>query len=92
MESKYRFFEDAHWLRLLLMAIFWLIMPLLQFVLGVITVVQGIAALVTGEPIPSLQRFGGQLAQYVSEIFKFLVYRSDKRPFPFSDWPSQDNE
>jgi hypothetical protein len=90
MESKYRFFEDAHWLRLLLMALYWLVMPFLQFLLGVITVIQGLAALITGEPIPSLQRFGGQLANFVAQILQFLVYKSDQRPFPFTDWPSQD--
>ncbi|RMA78935.1 DUF4389 domain-containing protein [Umboniibacter marinipuniceus] len=86
-ESKYRFFEDAHWVRLLLMAIFWLVVPVIQFLIGVVAIVQALAALVRQEPIESLTPLGSQLARWVLQINDFLVYRSDRRPFPLSDWP-----
>ncbi len=86
-DSNYRFFEDAHWVRLVLMAIFWLVVPVIQFLIGVVALVQAVSVLVRQEPVEALTPLGSQLSRWVLQINDFLVYRSDRRPFPLSDWP-----
>ena len=89
-DSNYRFFEDAHWVRLLLMILFWMVVPVIQFLIGVVAVVQAIAALIRQEPVSSLTPLGAQLARWVLQINDFVIYRSDRKPFPFSDWPDSE--
>ena len=49
---------------------------------------QAIAALVGGSPQDARMRvLGGQLSRYIYQIFLYLTYNSNQRPYPFSPWP-----
>jgi len=89
MKAGYRFFEDAHWLRILQMVVYWLILPFVTFAIGVIAIIQTVCALVNSEPLTRASRIGGQLIAFLRQICDFLIYKTDEKPFPYSDWPKE---
>ncbi len=59
-----------------------------ETVLGIVTVVQFIWLLASGEPNHNLRRFGISLALWFSAVVGFLTCASDDKPFPWKDWPT----
>ena len=73
--------------RLLYMIIFYLIYGVTDLALLVIALIQVILKIFTGEPSETLKDSGRSLALYVKQIAEYLSYASERKPFPFSDWP-----
>ena len=82
------FCNRAIWLRGLFMLLFVAIYHLAAGVIAAVAVVQFVVALFNGSPNPRLSEFGEQLARYFYQIARFLTFRSDDKPWPFMDWPS----
>lgn len=76
------------WMRFFYMFVFALLMGLAEFVLAVVVVLQFFTVLFTGERNGQLLNFGKDLASYVFDIWRYLVFASEDQPFPFSDWQS----
>ncbi len=83
--------KKSTWLRILFVALFWLVFNVTQFVLLAIAVGQCLFKLFTGNPNPQLMKLGHNTSQYVSEILAYVTFNSDKRPFPFDDFPKEGN-
>lgn len=79
--------SSAHWVRLLFMILFALILYVASFVVGVLVLVQFLFALITGSDNQNLRQLGDSLTQYIGQTLRFLTYNSDDKPFPFADWP-----
>ena len=49
------------------------------------------------EILPMLQtndrllRFGGELSDFLYQIFLYLTFNSEEKPFPFADWPGRED-
>ncbi len=90
-DIKTKLLNPKHWLRLL-------IMVLLAFVLGiivrlavpVISIVQWVLTLITGEQNARLKTFSGSLNAYMHQITQYLSFHSEQAPFPLSDWPKSE--
>lgn len=80
--------SDTFWMRTLFVVLFFLVYRLLDIVLLIVTVVQWLFVLLTGQPHASLVAFGGSLGIYLQQITHYLSAVSDEKPFPFSDWPT----
>lgn len=84
------------WMRLFYMLVFALLMGLAEIVLAVVVIIQFFTVLLTGERNDKLLAFGRDLARYVFDIWRYLVFATESQPFPFSDWqssaPMPDNE
>ena len=80
--------NSARWLRALHMILFAVLFKAAEFVMWVVVVFQLAIALATGSPNERLLRFGEQLSIYVCSLWMFLTYNTEKKPFPFSDWPT----
>lgn len=76
------------WLRLLYMVFFGVCLQLVRIVMWAIVVLQFFLTLITGGDNEYLRNFGLTLSQYVFQVFKFLTYNTEEKPFPFSDWPA----
>ena len=77
------------WLRLLFMCIFCLLLGLASMVGSVVIVIGFFWVLFTGEINRQLQQTGQSIASYIYEIFRYLTFNTEKKPFPFgSGWPS----
>lgn len=77
------------WLRLLYMVLFGVVFWILWGVLAVVVGIQFLIALVTGSPNERLVRFGHELGIYYHDIVVFLTFKTDAKPFPFSDWRTE---
>ncbi|MCH2190943.1 MAG: DUF4389 domain-containing protein [Gammaproteobacteria bacterium] len=81
-------FEDkSTWQRILFVALFWLIFHVVQFVLLAVAVGQCLFKLFTGSSNSQLAQLGHNLSQFVQEILQYVTFNSDRRPFPFNDFP-----
>jgi len=79
---------SSRWVRLLYMVLFAALYKVAEFVMWVVVVFQVIVTLVTGSPNERALKFGKQLSVYVYGVWAYLTYNTDKKPFPFSDWPT----
>lgn len=80
--------SSKHWLRLVFMLFFAAILQVATLVMWVIVAVQFLFSLITGDDNLPLRRFGHSLSTYIYDVFRFLCYSREKKPFPFTDWPS----
>lgn len=79
---------SSRWVRLLYMILFAVLYKAAEFVMWVVVLFQVIATLVAGGPNERALRFGKQLSVYVYGLWAYLTYNTEKKPFPFSDWPT----
>lgn len=79
--------SDAFWLRTLFVVLFFLVYRVIDLILLLLTVVQWLFRLLSGEPNEALQQFGNSLGIYVQQIIHYLTGASDEKPYPFKDWP-----
>jgi len=75
------------WMRLLFMMLFGVIYTVTRFVLIVVVVLQFMWVLFTADKNRPLLSFGNQLSTFVYQIYRYLTFNTEHRPFPFSDWP-----
>lgn len=85
-DLKHNLASTGIWLRavhMVLMAIAW---GIAEIVLAAVVLLQFLLRLVTGEPNAHLLAFGRQLAAYACNVFLFLTFNTEDKPFPFADW------
>ncbi len=82
---------SGQWLRLLFMLVFaFVLFNVLSVVFVILLIAQFVFRLATGAVNGRLARFGRQLSGYGTQILRYITYASDRRPFPFADWPADD--
>ena len=74
------------WYRGLYMLLFLFIMGFTKGLVFVISIIQFIILVASGEVNEQLQRFGQGLATYLYDTVQFLTFNSEQKPFPFSEW------
>lgn len=77
------------WLRVFFTLIFYLVLYLTRFLLGLIALFQLGCLLFVGYVNQPLKRFGQGLSNYAYHIYCYLSFNTDVRPYPFSEWPSE---
>ena len=92
-QSEERRLEDhiksrSTWLRLVFMILFVAIWGLSRFIVGAVVILQFLWVLLSGERNPRLTDFGQSLATYTYEIVMYLTFNTERRPFPFAQWPA----
>ncbi len=81
-------YEDkTTWMRILFVAVFWFVFYLTQFIVMGVAIGQCLFKLFTGHPNAQLLKLGHNLSQYIQEILSFVTFNTDRRPFPFNDFP-----
>jgi len=76
------------WMRLLFMLLFGIIYSVAEIVLAIVVFFQFLAVLFSGNKNEKALLLGSQLSAFVYQVFQYLSYNSEKKPFPFADWPS----
>lgn len=79
--------REALLLRVLWMFVFFIVWQLAELVLLCVVVVQLVLRLVKGEPSRTLMDFGDSLSCYLAQIGRFESFHSDRKPWPFAEWP-----
>ena len=85
---KENFVQQGKWLRLLWMIGFSFIYSISLWVLWLIVTVQFLFVLLTNSPNENILRAASGFRNYMVQILDFITYRSEDKPFPFSDFPS----
>lgn len=75
------------WFRGLFIVLFFFISYIAAFVLFFVVMFQFFFNLITKKSNEYLLQFGQTLCAYFYEIFNFITYNSDQKPFPFKSWP-----
>ncbi len=75
------------WMRLLFMLLFGVIYAVTRIVLIAVVILQFMWVLFTADKNRPLLSFGNQLSTFVYQIYRYLTFNTECRPFPFSDWP-----
>ncbi|WKD51062.1 DUF4389 domain-containing protein [Microbulbifer spongiae] len=91
-ELKRNLTSGSQWVRLLYMVLFAICLEIAGFVLLAVVVLQFLFSIINGSANDNLRRLGDQLASYVYQAIQFLIYNTEEKPFPFSEWPESDVE
>lgn len=83
--------ETGTWMRglnmLLFMVIYALLYTLAEIVLFAVVIAQFFIKLITGSVNQRLLDLGYGTSTYVYQVFLFLTFVTEERPFPFKPWP-----
>ena len=79
------------WTRGLFILIYGVIFYFLFFLIWLVVIFQFLMKLITTELNEQLLDFSDSLTKYVSQILLYITFKSEERPFPFSQWPSDDD-
>lgn len=81
--------EDwSTWRRILLMLFFGFVFWFSHFIIFAFAIIQAGHRLITGHSNQPLQALAEPFGLYIKELVDFLLYNSEKRPFPLADFPS----
>lgn len=90
-QGKTNLLDPNHWLRLLLMLLFFAaVFYVAKFIITIAMLVQWVIVLFAGEPNERLRGFTAQLNRFSYQALQFLTFNSEERPFPFSEWPTEE--
>ncbi len=76
------------WIRGLYTVLFALIYYLVFILVLLIAVFQFLMKLVTGDHNEQLLELSDTLSIYVAQLLRFVTFKDDTRPYPFSEWPT----
>jgi hypothetical protein len=91
-ELKENVQNSSVWKRLLFMLLFGFLYSIAEVVLIAVIVFQFLTVLLTGNKNDRLLDLGGQISVYIYQALRYLTYNSEQRPYPFSDWPTGQEE
>ena len=91
-DLKENFSNTTTWGRALFMILFAIIYSVAEVVIGAVVVIQFFFVLFSGATNPRLLRFGSQLSRFIYQVFLYLTYNREDKPFPFADWPSDEGD
>ncbi len=74
------------WMRILYMLLFVVVYSVVEVIVIAATVFQLGFVLVSGDRNARLQNFNESLSRYVYDVLRFIMFVSDSKPFPFTDW------
>lgn len=91
-ELKQRLTAREVWVRGLYMLLFAFIYSMVELVVFAVVVIQFVFKLFTGDTNERLLGFGGSLSRYVYQVLLFLTFNTEDKPFPFDEWPGEDED
>lgn len=86
-KMKSNLLSSTHWLRLVFMVLFAVILQVAAAVMWIVVVLQFLFSLFTGQNNDNLREFGHSLSVFIYQTWQFLSYNSEEKPYPFQDWP-----
>lgn len=91
-ELKQNLTSVNQWVRVVYMVLFAVLLEVAGFVMLAVVIAQFLFAIFSGAANDSLRRLGDQIASYIYQSLQFLIYNTEEKPFPFSEWPESDVE
>ncbi len=75
------------WIRLFFMVLFGVLLYVAWLVIVVIAVLQFALVLMTTNDNENLRGLGQGLSKWCLQVYLFLTFNSEQKPFPFDEWP-----
>jgi len=88
-EFKERVTAKPTWTRGLYILLFVVIYNIAEIVIYGVVVLQFLFTLFTGTRNAQLLSLGKNLSTFVYQVFTYLTYNSDEKPYPFAPWPGE---
>jgi len=83
--------QESFWLRVVFVVFyFWCIQIALFFTLC-LALLQGAVLLFGDQPNSKLQVMSHSLALFTRQVLDYVMFVSDTKPYPFTDWPDGSN-
>lgn len=78
------------WIRIAYMALFLVLLVLARSVLLILVILQMGIVVISGADNEKLRELGQSLSKWVFQTLLFVTFNSEKKSFPFDDWPEAD--
>jgi hypothetical protein len=78
------------WRRGLYMVLFAICYSIAEIILAAVVIFQFISTIITGRVNERLLVFGRSLSVYAWEVWMFLTYNREEKPYPFGTWPGDE--
>lgn len=75
------------WLRGGFILIFALFYAITKIIIWTLVLFQFLAVVITNQTNSQLGRFSKSLSVYVYQLLQYVMFNTEDKPFPFSDWP-----
>lgn len=79
-------------IRLVYTLLFLVALGVIANIIWIVGALQYLFLLITRAPIKPLRRFSANLSAYFKEIIDYILLISNKKPFPFSEFPKCEDE
>ena len=91
-EWKDNLLKQGKWIRLFWMLAFSFVYYLSMTVLWLIVSLQFLFVLITDKRSHNIEKVSLGFRNYIVQILDYLTYHSSEKPFPFSDFPTEEND
>ena len=88
-EFKERVTAEPTWTRGLYILLFIVIYNIAEIVVYAVVILQFLFTLFSGDRNAQLQSLGKNLSTFIYQVFMYITYNSDERPYPFAPWPGE---
>ena len=86
-DIKSSILSSKHWIRLVYMLLFALMLHVTSIAMWVLCAMQFLFTLFTGKDNVNLRYLGKSITRFIGQALDFLTYNTEAKPFPFADWP-----
>lgn len=91
-QTKQNLLNPDLWIRLIYMVVFAALLCIARLVIYAVAVLQFLLVLLSGSDNRNLRELGQIAAKWSLQVFYFLTFNSEQKPFPFDDWPDLDEK
>ncbi|WP_111637003.1 DUF4389 domain-containing protein [Marinomonas shanghaiensis] len=86
--SKPGYADQGFWFRVIFMLLYWVVLNIAVTVFGVLLVLVSLVKLGSKHEPVMLSSWLKSVTAFIGQIFSFLSFQSEEKPFPFQPWPS----
>ena len=87
-DIKTSIFSPKHWIRLVYMLLFALMLHVASIAMWVLCAMQFLFSLITDKDNENLRYLGKSITRFIGQALDFLTYNTEIKPFPFAQWPA----
>jgi heme/copper-type cytochrome/quinol oxidase subunit 2 len=92
--SKPGYADQGFWFRVIFMLLYWVVLNIAVTVFGILLVLVSLVKLGSKHEPVMLSSWLKSITSFIKQIFSFLSFETEEKPFPFQPWPqvSSDEE
>lgn len=93
--NKPGYSDQSFWLRIIFMVFFWAVLNIAISIFGILVFILTVIRFGSQYHPTTLNKVVISSSRFIGQIFSFLAFQTDEKPFPFQAWPdakSSDSE